>query len=72
MGQFKVNSPGTLRGLLGEGKRKICLPASKNHLQKILGLYNYGRDQVPSYQKYAKPLYACLSKKKVDQDENKN
>lgn len=62
---------GTIQGKLSRDSQ-ICLLASKNHLQKILGLYNYGRDHVPSYQKYAKPLYACLSKKKVDQDENKN
>lgn len=40
---------GTIQGKLSRDSQ-ICLLASKNHLQKILGLYNYGRDHVPSYQ----------------------
>ncbi|KAI3374213.1 hypothetical protein L3Q82_005938 [Scortum barcoo] len=55
---------------LSEGYKKkleqITPPKSENDLQKILGLCNYVRDHVPHYQKYAKPLYACLKKKKED------
>ncbi|MEQ2210311.1 hypothetical protein XENOCAPTIV_011490, partial [Xenoophorus captivus] len=53
---------------LSEGYREklaqIQPPESENDLQKILGLCNYVKDHVPNYQRYAKPLYACLEKEK--------
>ncbi|KAM3582756.1 uncharacterized protein V6R79_016158 [Siganus canaliculatus] len=72
-GQFKVTYLGfqvsTDLGL-SEGYREkleqITPPKSENDLQKILGLCNYVRDHVPHYQKYAKPLYACLKKRQDD------
>lgn len=58
---------------LSEGYREkldqISPPTSENELQKILGLCNYVRDHVPGYQRYAKPLYACLKKKQNGQSE---
>ncbi|KAI3365726.1 hypothetical protein L3Q82_000687 [Scortum barcoo] len=72
-GQFEVTYLGfqvaTDLGLSEGYKKKleqITPPKSENDLQKILGLCNYVRDHVPHYQKYAKPLYACLKKKKED------
>lgn len=35
-------------------------PTSVNSLQKVLGLCNYVREHVPSYQKHAQLLYAKL------------
>lgn len=52
-------------GLSEEYRKKVEQvepPGSLNDLQKILGLFNYVRDHVPGYQKYAKPLYAKLRK----------
>ncbi|KAM3582740.1 uncharacterized protein V6R79_007992 [Siganus canaliculatus] len=72
-GQFKVTYLGfqvsTDLGLSEGYKEKleqITPPRSENDLQKILGLCNYVRDHVPHYQRYAKPLYACLRKKQGD------
>ncbi|KAE8284733.1 hypothetical protein D5F01_LYC16167 [Larimichthys crocea] len=69
-GQFRVNYLGFQVAAdlgLSDGYREklnqVRPPASENDLQKILGLCNYVRDHVPNYQKYAKPLYACLKKK---------
>ena len=69
-GQFQVNYLGfqvaTDLGLSDGYREKLKAiqpPASENDLQKILGLCNYVRDHVPGYQKFAKPLYACLKKK---------
>ncbi|KAI3377338.1 hypothetical protein L3Q82_008541 [Scortum barcoo] len=70
-GQFEVTYLGFQVAAdlgLSEGYKEkleqITPPKSENDLQKILGLCNYVRDHVPHYQKYAKPLYACLKKKK--------
>ncbi|KAI3375384.1 hypothetical protein L3Q82_021867 [Scortum barcoo] len=72
-GQFEVTYLGFQVAAdlgLSEGYKEkleqITPPKSENDLQKILGLCNYVRDHVPHYQKYAKPLYACLKKKKED------
>ncbi|KAE8299794.1 hypothetical protein D5F01_LYC02212 [Larimichthys crocea] len=69
-GQFRVNYLGFQVAAdlgLSDGYREklnqVRPPASENDLQKILGLCNYVRDHVPNYQKYAKPLYACMKKK---------
>ncbi|KAK9517559.1 hypothetical protein VZT92_022919 [Zoarces viviparus] len=66
-GQFQVNYLGfQVSNDLGlsDGFRKkveqIDPPTSLNELQKVLGLCNYVRDHVPSYQKYARPLYVKL------------
>lgn len=74
-GQFQVNYLGFQVDAdlgLSDGYREklqqITPPTSENDLQKILGLCNYVRDHVPSYQKYAKPLYACLKKKEGPED----
>lgn len=50
MGQFKVNSPGTLRGLLGEGKKKNLSTVFKESPAKDLGtlqLWERSRPQLP-------------------------
>lgn len=69
LGQFKVNYLGfqfsTDLGLSDGFREKVeqsSPPATENDLQKISGICNYVRDHVPSYQKYATPLYACLKK----------
>ncbi|KAE8283579.1 hypothetical protein D5F01_LYC18982 [Larimichthys crocea] len=75
-GQFRVNYLGFQVAAdlgLSDGYREklnqVRPPASENDLQKILGLCNYVRDHVPNYQKYAKPLYACLKKKGEESEE---
>ncbi|KAE8291465.1 hypothetical protein D5F01_LYC11073 [Larimichthys crocea] len=49
-----------------EKLNQIRPPVLENDLQKLLGLCNYVRHHVLNYQKYAKPLYACLKKKGED------
>lgn len=75
-GQFQVTYLGFQVAAdlgLSDGYREkldqIRPPRSENDLQKILGLCNYVRDHVPSYQKYAKPLYACLRKQEREEED---
>ncbi|KAE8277287.1 hypothetical protein D5F01_LYC24833 [Larimichthys crocea] len=63
--------PGTVGRIPREAEPSPPTDASENDLQKILGLCNYVRDHVPNYQKYAKPLYACLKKKGEESEEEK-
>ncbi|KAK9535471.1 hypothetical protein VZT92_007850 [Zoarces viviparus] len=73
-GQHQVNYLGfqvsTGLELSDEYRKKverIKPPASLYELRKVLGLCNYVRDHVPSYQRYARPLYARLKKKEPEE-----
>ncbi|XP_031726767.1 uncharacterized protein LOC116396347 [Anarrhichthys ocellatus] len=64
---FQVSTGLELSDEYREKVERIKPPASLYELQKVLGLCNYVRDHVPSYQRYARPLCARLKKKEPEE-----